>query len=242
MLFTITTCLHLPGKTQLTRSCLDTLFSVETAWDVVTRFVLINEYDPDEGDHISPFKDAYPCLECIQKPRAKTGQAHSINMIIDILRSSSYTYWLHWEESWIPQGPFIRDALRALDAYPDIAQIQIAKGWDNVPFDVREGVHVVSDMYHARVDADLGSAANAWKWKNKAWPLFSLQPGIDRVEYIVRVGYFDPRHNSVPHGKVNGAEFNFAHRWYLQGVRKGVLTPYRALRHAGHMTTSVFIR
>ena len=44
MLFTLTTCLHLPHKAEQTLKCLEALFSVGKHWDPVTEYVVVNEY------------------------------------------------------------------------------------------------------------------------------------------------------------------------------------------------------
>lgn len=244
IIFTLTTCLHLPGKMKQTKECLTALFTIEKDWKFVDTFVLINEYDPKhpQGIDLSWIRTEYPFFTIIQKGPEDMGQAYSINIIIDMLKSSDATYWIHWEESWMVQRPFIIDALHVMNTQQHISQLQIAKGWQDVPHTVHDGYFVVSQDYHSLVDNALGTTPNQHKWKGKPWPLFSLQPGIDRIQHIVHIGYFHPQHNSVPRGKVNGSEFNFSHRWYLQGVKKGVLTPFRALRDVSHHSTSSFIR
>ena len=244
IVFSITTCLHLPGKLKQTQDCLRSLFTIERNWAFVDSFVLVNEYDPNNpsGIDLSWIKNEYPCFQIIQKGAEEMGQAYSINIIIDILKSSDATYWLHWEESWMVQRPFLMDALHVMQTSPDVSQLQIAKGWDDVSHESHDGYFVISKEYHSLVDDALGLNPTHTKWKGKPWPLFSLQPGIDRIENIVNIGYFDPKHNSFPRGKVNGSEFNFSHRWYLQGVRKGVLTPFRAIRDTSHHSTSFFIK
>ena len=242
ILFSITTCLHLPGKLKQTQECLKLLFTVERNWALIDSFVLVNEYDPlnPDGIDVSWIRSEYPLFKIIQKGPEQRGQAYSVNIIIDMLKNGDATYWLHWEESWMLRQPFLSDAMRIMRTSPDVTQLQIAKGWDDVPHEQGDGYFIVSSSYHAIIDRCLGNTLSC-KWKGKPWPLFSLQPGIDRVEKIVGVGHFDPRHNSVPRGKVNGSEFHFSHRWYLQGARKAVLTPFRAIRDASHHSTSFLL-
>ena len=252
MLFTMTTCLHVPRKVEQTRKCLELLFSVETYWEPVTKYVVINEHPGEAGAEaaaaaaaLDEFKEKYPFVSFIQKDKERRGQAHSINMIIDILKNKNgdgeFDHWLHWEESWMLREPFMRDAVDVMLRDPDVTQLQIAKGWDDVPHEVNDGYLLVSKEYHDKIDRALGKVPNTCRWKRKPWPLFSLQPGIDRVDKITNAGYFFPEHNTVPHGKVNGSEFHFSHRWYLQGVRKGVLLPFRAFRDPTHVSTCRFI-
>lgn len=243
IIFTLTTCLHLPGKLKQTQDCLRSLFMIERNWAFVDTFVLVNEYDPNtpSGVDLSWIRKEYPLFTIIQKGAEDMGQAYSINKILDILKSSNATYWLHWEESWMLKKPFLLDALHVMQTQPHITQLQISKGWDDVPHTKHDGYFVVSSEYHTLVDR-LGNKPVSCKWQGKPWPLFSLQPGIDRIQSVINIGYFLPKHNSVPRGKVNGSEFNFSHRWYLQGVQKGVLTPFRASRDVSHHSTSYFIK
>jgi len=242
-LFTVTTSLHLPGKESQTMKCLHELFTIERQIleSKQIRCVLINEYAPDNIDRLSNIRLRYPQITCIQKNVLNIGQAKSINMILEMLREETFEFWIHWEESWLVHAPFLTDAMTIFKEHPEISQLQIAKGWDNVPHDVHDKVNVVSHEYHKVIDERLNMKAENVLWKNKPWPLFSLQPGIDRVKNIINIGDFYPHQNSVPHGKVNGSEFNFACRWYEQNVKKGVLTPYRAFRELHHISTNRYI-
>jgi len=242
-LFTVTTSLHLPGKEKQTMTCLRELFTIETQLldSKKIQCVLINEYASDHVDRLSGIRLKYPHMTCIQKNAKETGQAKSINLIFRMLRENTYKFWIHWEESWILHAPFLSDAMHVLNLYPKISQLQIAKGWDNVAHDVHDNVNIISSEYHKIIETRINMNDKNVHWKNKPWPLFSLQPGIDRVQNIVDVGEFHPQHNTVPDGKVNGSEFNFACRWYLQEVQKGVLTPFRAFRDTHHVSTNRYI-
>jgi hypothetical protein len=220
--------------------CLHLLFSNEVELCHM-RCILINEYAADEINRTTSISDLYPHLEIIQKEKKDIGQTASINMILNILRQNTYEFWIHWEESWMLQSAFVRDSMYILQKYPEISQLQIAKGWDDVPHDKHEMVNIVSHEYHILLDTVLGTVVGS-KWKHKPWPLFSLQPGIDRVKNVIDIDDFHARHNSVPNGKVNGSEFHFAHRWYLQKYKKGILTPFRSLRDITHISTSHYIK
>lgn len=243
MIFTMTSCLHLPRKLEQTIDSLEHFFRNEKDFSRINRFILINEYDPNERNYIDVIKKKFPKLEYIQKDWTQRGQSQSINIILDILKKCPYEkYWLHWEESWKLQFPFINDAMTAFERYPKLSQVQVAAGWDNVPHDKKDGINIVNKKYHKIVLKRLGVKVKSCKWQNKPWPLFSLQPGIDKIENVINIGNFIPEHNVVPHGKVNGSEFNFSHRWFLQDVQKGVLTPFRCFRDPGHVSTSKYIR
>jgi hypothetical protein len=239
-IFTITTCLHIVNKLDQTLKCLHSLFDKENKLYQM-QCVLINEYAPDEIDRTQLIHELYPNIEIIQKEKKDVGQTASVNIILNMLRKSKHEFWIHWEESWVLHSPFVTDALCTLNKYPEVSQLQVSKGWDDVPHDKHEMINIVGNKYHERVNTILGNTAHSVKWKKKPWPLFSLQPGVDRVKHVINIDDFFPFQNSVPNGKVNGAEFNFAHRWYLQNVKKGVLTPFRALRDKAHISTSRYI-
>jgi hypothetical protein len=80
------------------------------------------------------------------------------------------------------------------------------------------------------------------RWKKHKWPLYSLQPGIDRVESVVSIGNFNPRHNSNPRGKVDGSEFLFSHRWFCQGWDKGIYTPAAVFRMPNNTSTKWLLK
>lgn len=239
-LFTITTCLHLEGKYEQCMRCLNTLFSRERAWDRVYRCVLINEYTESEGVKrmLSEIANLYPQLECIQKDASAIGQARSINMILSMLRNDRPKYWVHWEESWETNAAFLQDAFDALDACENIGQVQVAAGWQGLLGDRCGNVAPISDAHVKAVVASLGDVpVTHGRWKGKVWPLYSLQPGIDRVSTVADIGDFHPHHNRNPQGKVDGSEFNFSHRWFCQGCKKVLLLPYRVTRMKHHVST-----
>ena len=158
-----------------------------------------------------------------------------------MLKSGNFEYWLHWEESWMLREPFMKDAVDLGEQESRVTQLADSEGLGRrPPHEVNDGYLLVSKDYHDIVDRRIGTAVIVGG-NEKLWPLFSLQPGIDRVDKIIHVGHFHPEHNTVPHGKVNGSEFHFSHRWYLQGVRKGVLLPFRAFRDPKHVSTCRFI-
>ena len=51
------------------------------------------------------------------------GQAASLNIIVDRLRAGKFSYWLHWEESWVAQRPFLELCYEAMKA--GIKQMQL---------------------------------------------------------------------------------------------------------------------
>ena len=87
VIFTITTCMHLPGKIDQLMRCLQSLFEHETHWEDVYRYVLVNEYCPQACERekvqrcMSEIEERYPFLEQIQKDELQRGQSASVNMI-----------------------------------------------------------------------------------------------------------------------------------------------------------------
>ena len=243
VLFSITTCLHLPGKKEQTFQCLQSLFSKEPALHSVYRQILINEYTPNDiSSTIQQLKELYPTIQIILKTADQKGQAKSINMIFDILKEDNPKYWLHWEESWTTMVPFLEDAIHVLEKNKDIKQLQIARGWEGL-CDEGEYYGRINKEYVTRVRNSLGTEPiQHGKWKKHPWPMYSLQPGLDVVDFVIKVGAFDQKFNRIPEGKVDGSEFQFSHRWFCLGGVKAVLFPFRVVRQQGHVSSKVLLR
>lgn len=244
----MTSCLHLPGNKEKVFNSLKTLFENETAWHHVTRYFLVNEYHCDNDarcveDAVKRIQKLYPFLTVIQKDAHSVGQAESINIILKLLKDGGEKYWMHWEESWLTKGPFLERVLGEMQNDPTLGQVQVAKGWMGLHNDSSGGIAKIKDSHVDAVMRSLGnSPVRHARWKHHVWPLYSLQPGIDRSSTVTNIGIMHPRHNANPRGKVDGAEFNFSHRWFCQGYYKAVLVPYVVFRAPNHISTKWLIK
>jgi hypothetical protein len=240
---TITTCLHLEGKMEQAKICLNSLFKYEPV--LKTRLIMVNEYSAESERNIEEIRNTYPGIRIIQKEEKHRGQAYSVNMILKMLREKKPKYWIHWEESWETKGPFLKQALKIMENNNDIGQLQIARGWlgyTDIPAE-HNGEVYIKQCKIDEIKNKLGPVpVKHGRWKPYPWPLYSLQPGIDRVSVTSRIGDFIPNQNRNPRGKVDGSEFNFSHRWFCKGYQKSVLYPYRVTRQANHITTKDLLR
>uniref|UniRef100_A0A6C0F5B9 Glycosyltransferase 2-like domain-containing protein n=1 Tax=viral metagenome TaxID=1070528 RepID=A0A6C0F5B9_9ZZZZ len=240
---TLTTCLHLRGKLQQTINCLNHLFKHEE--ELKESIIVVNEYSDNSSEYIAKLKEHFKDLQIIQKSKEHTGQAYSINIILNMLKERQPKYWLHWEESWITSDSFLTEALQIMDNNDDIGQLQIAKGWQgltDLPQD-NSGIAYINEKTIKHIRDRLGMIPiKHGRWKKKPWPLYSLQPGIDRVSVTLSAGYFNPYQNRNPKGKVDGSEFNFSHRWFCKGYKKAVLYPYKVTRDKTHISSKTLLR
>lgn len=244
-LFTITTCVHLKGKKEQIEKSLKSLFENEGGeLNTVYRYVLINEYsEKDETEYLNSIKVKFPKMEIIQKEEQDVGQARSINIILEMLRKDKPTYWLHWEESWETNTQFLEEAINVMNENTNIHQLQIARGWEGYIDKKNERFGTIKKEYVEKVEKSLGRIpVNHGRWRKHPWPMYSLQPGIDRVSFIVDIGDFDSKYNNNPKGKVDGSEFQFAHRWFCRGGTKAVLLPFRVSRQKNHVTTKTLLK
>lgn len=245
ILFTCTTYISKPNKIDSLKQTLDS-FLKYTSIDDIDRMIVINEYGENTNELISPLEETYPQFEFINKDEDNKGQARSINMIIDILREGNYDYWLHWEDSWILTESFLPNALDImLDDQVD--QLQLIPSWKDVS-DKRKKTWVTNSgqkyVEILKIEDSLdeqikpfGTCSdyklNWWENGLDNWPLFSLSPGIDKVDKILTTGYFDNSDDMWP----ITFEFKWSVKWLCNGARKGVIEETICERVDGHKST-----
>ena len=245
ILFTCTTYISKPNKLDSLIQTLDS-FVKYTPLEDIDRLIVINEYGENTVDHIATLERKYPQFEFINKTEEDKGQAKSINMIIDILREGKYDYWLHWEDSWILKEPFL---LKAIDIMMDdkVDQLQLIPRWNGVQNDrktvwtTKNGnkyieILKIDDSIYKQLQPFGTCSDHNLKWWGenlKNWPLFSLSPGIDKVERILETGYFDISPDMWP----ITFEFKWAIKWLCNGARKAVLEETICERVDGHEST-----
>ena len=245
ILFTCTSYISKPNKLDSLKKTLDS-FIKYTPSDDIDRMIVINEYGENTADTISDLEEKYPQIDFINKKENDKGQARSINMIIDILREGKYDYWLHWEDSWIVTEPFLTTAVDImLDDQVD--QLQLIPRWEDIPDERRKmwttksgekyvEILKINDSIEEQLNpfGTCSDFKSDWWGENlKNWPLFSLSPGIDKVDKILRVGYFD---NSPDKWPIT-FEFEWSVKWLCNGARKAILEYAICERVDGHKST-----
>ena len=244
ILLTCTTYLSKQYKMESLKQTLDSILKY-TPIDVFARRLVINEYDENVTASTLSLQKMYPKFEFIQKSKENKGQARSINIIIDLLREEKYVYWLHWEDSWILKAPFLS---KALDIMMDdrVDQLQLIRRWEDTPktrqqmWTTKSGVEYIEILKLGNsIDVQLKPFGTCsyfdlnWKRNIKHWPLFSLSPGIDKVDTILKTGYFNESDILWP----ITFEFQWSVKWICNGARKAVLMEVVSERFSKHVST-----
>ena len=203
---------------------------------LVGEFIVINEYDPEaREDYAATVRAAFarpvfPDLTFTQKGPDDRGQARTLNMILD--RIAGYEFWLHWEESWVCTRPFLAEALDVMTS-TDLTQRQITHDWLDVGAGrlVRKATPDGTSFVQVLPDANTGKSSGSSI--RHGWPLYSLRPGLNRVDFCRQVGRFDENPRMWP----VKFERDFGLRWWRRGATKGVLTPHAAQIQPNHRST-----
>jgi hypothetical protein len=216
----------------------------EDELSLLREIVVINEYDDDRQEDFAPeVRACWPRVEFVQKGAEDRGQARTLNTILD--RLAGYDWWIHWEESWVCTRPFVAGAIDVMRA-TDLTQLQVARGWLDVGADrlrpgrTPDGTPFVRVLPHPHT-ADLVRRTPVSGYGDLVarvgmavgWPLYSLQPGVNRARFCRALGRFD---ESPPLWPIR-FEWEYAKRWLLAGGTKGVSVPPAAERQANHVST-----
>ena len=207
----------------------------------IDRWIVINEYSANPKDNWpAKMAQTYPFIEFIQKMKNDEGQTKSLNHLMSYL--PSYTYWLHWEESWYPTRPFLDEAWAAMDQ-TDISQLQFTKNetgntdWMNFP---RRCNHTTG-ICHIQHTPVLDQAIQDYKTRQiqpteqevaQTWPLYSLRPSLNRVAFYT-FGHFTLEKQPYP----LTSEYDFAARWYQAGGKKAVFSDGPVTRPPEYVST-----
>jgi len=245
VLFTCTSYISKPNKLDSLKQTLDS-FLKHTSIEKINKMIVINEYGKNTTDQISLLEKMYPQLEFIDKAEKDKGQARSINMIIDILREGTYDYWLHWEDSWILKKPFLSNAIDIMQDNK-VDQLQLIPRWKDVAEERKKEWTTGSGKKYIeilKINGSIDSQLQPFgtcedykldRWVNNYnnWPLFSLSPGIDKVENVLNTGYFDTSPELWP----VTFEFKWAVKWLCNGARKAILDETVCERINNHKST-----
>jgi hypothetical protein len=206
-----------------------------------TTFLIVNEYsETPREDWTKKMATTFPYMTFIQKTKEQKGQAASLNIILD--RIKPYDYWIQWEDSWFPDRPFLARGYNIMNT-TTISQLQITRdngsvSWTNKDSNLSkttDGTEFIridpSPQLNKFLGRDTKDYTNDWIGQG-GWPLFSLQPSINRVSDIYTLPYFsnDPVLWPVKF------EWDFARHWILNGNTKAVLPDGPVLRK-DHVST-----
>lgn len=235
-LFTCTSYITLPNKFEELDRALSTFFKYNNS-NRIREFILINEYDPISDYLIEKIKNKYPNIIIWNKSEDQKGQAKSLNMVIDYLKQNNYKYWLHWEESWYCLDRFIDKMLNIMDNN-NINQFSLRYNLFEIlskenRLDFLD--YVDYDDHTEIIPKDINRYDVKTPWYNNLcnWPLFSLMPGIDKVDTILKTGYFSTDSEKWP----IIFEYEFACEWIkhinrIAGFKKEYIS-----RNSDHKST-----
>jgi hypothetical protein len=208
----------------------------------IDRWVVVNEYSEsprdDWGQRIA---SRYPFINFVQKKADQKGQPTSCAMVFDKIRP--YTYWIHWEETWYPTRPFLRDAYRIMEG-TSISQLQFTTNetghtdWMKRTSEPKRCAGTGASRYCIVEHTDaLDANVNRKKFATteemvEYWPLYSLRPSINRVAFYT-FGNFSLETFPPP----VMAEYDFAQRWYRNGGVKGIFYDGPVSRSTGFVST-----
>lgn len=231
ILFTSTTYLSKPNKFKQIKKALNSFLEVLDT-DKISKFIIINEFskDPEDNAKIQYLQRQFPFIKIINKNESQQGQAKSLNIIIDELKSGNYKYWINWEESWQATRPFLNEAYFIMEN-SDIDQLSFLK--ENSSNNQRK----IGDFYYKeqnKLPLDNYSKNKPWnKYNFKYWPLFSLRPNILTVSSVLRTGYFNEDKKKWP----ITFEYEWGIDWLHNNAKRGWLENYAAERQPGHVST-----
>jgi len=190
------------------------------------KWFIVNEYsESPRADWAKRMAENYPQMTFIQKTREQKGQAKSLNLILDAV--NPYDYWIQWEDSWFPERPFLGRAMDVMTS-TSISQLQVTHSTNYVSWlDVSDNRKQARTTWYGTDYIEIKPSD-----KKDDWPLFSLQPSLNRVSDIRSLGKF----NTDPAMWPVKFELQYAHRWLEAGCRKAVLPDGPVIR-PGHVST-----
>jgi len=178
-----------------------------------------------------------PTVRFIQKDgKTQQGQAHSLNMILQVLAQRRARYWLHWEESWRADRPFLSRAVSAMEASGAL-QVELGptESWErfasaaSLPGDGRliEAPTTMRECNWTRLWDGSDGFDRAY------WPLFTLHPSLMKVDSVLAADKFSESPDQWP----VFFEFFWACSLLRSGSLKAVLEPPAVSRQANHKSS-----
>ena len=215
---TITTCKRLDLFTRTINSfincCKDIL--------LIDDFICIDDNSSDEDR--KQMKSLYPFFTYIFKDETLKSHIHSMNMIIEIVKSE---YILHLEDDWLfcQRFDYITKSLEILnqkniiniDTIPEdqnindkeIAQVLFNKNYIEIPDDTRHvhggylcqtknnNKYIIHEYYNSYSNKEkFDKITDKYKGHNNIyWPHFSFRPSIFKTEIFKKIGRYNEKTN-----------------------------------------------
>lgn len=250
ILFSLTTFITNEKKYLILLRCLDSFIKYNKDFlHLIDKFLILMEFSSENNKYIPLLIEKYPSFTFINKTEDKKGQAKSLNIIIEHL--SNFEYWMHWEDSWYSIGPVLEKSFQFISSYP-INYIQLTKK------DILYDLPVINNNFvNCMVKDDIkiikanDYLKNMWKlwemydydwsvWKSNGWwPFFSLQPSLNKVDPILKTGFFSILPEKWP--------FQFEFEWALKWIRRndiimGIFKDIQVIRDNDHQSSYTHIQ
>jgi hypothetical protein len=239
IIYTCTTYFELPHKWRAFKKGIRSLLQHHPhIRSDVGKWYVVNE-PAKKTDWAAKLHRKFPWIHFVQKPESARGQAASLNMILQEIKP--YDLWLQWEESWFATRPFLHEAVQYLqDGKLNQLQLTVTppqtepnwwklsvpvagvSEWRAVPLSsaMREYVREVKTGYDLTGDTT-------------HWPLFSLCPSLNTVEFNTQLPAFNTDAALWPWK----FEYEYARNWALAGGKKGIFTKAPVTRDSAHKST-----
>lgn len=234
ILFTLTTFLSRPDKLKQSLKALKSIEKYEPDLKKYCYILVINECGKVKGNFL---KKDFPWIDRVINKNNKCGQAGSLNIAIDELykNKKKYKYWIHWEESWVAVKPFLEIGIEVMEK--GVSQLQFTEdGWmDDYEKKIRlkNRKYIYIQKKHSYSNYKIckrkkyGKSSKNYipnircneRDPDKYWPLWSLRPGIDQVDKVLKVGYFTTDKRFWP----VHFELEWAYNWVqLNTIKAGI--------------------
>lgn len=238
VLFSVTSMLHVPGKLHFVEEALRSVQRHHSVKDLalVTTWLVINEYNAPE--RCRQLHQKFPHVTILQKGSHQQGQAHSLNIILKELRDGNYTFWVHFEESWVCVRPFLAETLEFMVAHNNVHQLQLYCAnyyLNHTKQDLGSGIEMI------RLNSDVSTARpQDWSSYLYKWPLYSLRPSVTRVDFLLSEPsfLFSTDTDLWP----VAFEFEFSLKWYKKGGTMCACVDAAVVRQQGHKSTYSFFQ
>ena len=244
--FSCTTFLARPGKFEELKDALASIHHHKTR--NFRQFVVINEYDPKNTEaeiqnQIHYLVMQYPYIKFINKNKNDSGQARSLNMILEMAKKSDCKYWVQWEEGWHLTGDNPNFLMMLLELWNLVvlSQLQLTEDWRHL-----ESSNRLKKLRNGAIQVLPFQPMKYFRWNKyrhlpeyrRQWPIFSLRPSINRIDDFLKIGKFDESSEKWP------VEFecDYGFEFLRLGFTKGILgkSPTGVKRNPKHKSTYSF--
>jgi hypothetical protein len=244
IIFTVTTFLDFNKEDKWLALCngIDSILKHHPGIDSFIDFYIINEYSPNpKEDWAQKIKEKYSFINFVQKNKELKGQGESLNLILDLIKT--YTYWIHWEEAWYCERPFIFEAIQIMDN-TKISQLQFTKELNHTHWEDKVDMKYCHRMpndnnyciIYYNIDdypkIDLKKKFSHEDWMSVKWPLYSIRPSINRVKdynfgkFLIKPEYWPLKF-----------EIDFGERWMRNKNTKAIFLEGSVTRKPTHVST-----